>query len=118
MPSLIADLLDRLDVELRYQFAESAGAIEFDSGVPRDEAEALGLIDLLRTHPGALLGVTALEVEHDGHTEFVITNDLESVDRHFGAGAMAHIVDLADMVRGQFGGLAVIHQLGDPTNDN
>ena len=118
MPSLIADLLARLDVELRYQFEERAGAIEFDSGVPRDQAEALVLIDLLRTHPGALLGVTALEVEHDGHIQFVITNDLGSVDSRLEPGAMAHIVDLADVVRTHFGGLAVIHQPGDPTNDN
>ena len=117
MPSLIADLLARLDVELRYQFEERAGAIEFDSGVPRDEA-ALALIDLLRTHPGALLGLTALEVEHDGHIQFVITNDLGSLDSRLGSGAMAHIVDLSDVVRTQFGGLAVIHQLGEPTNDN
>ena len=55
MTSLIADLLARLDVELRYQFEESAGAIEFDSAVPRDEAEALALIDLLRAHPGRFL---------------------------------------------------------------
>ena len=118
MPSLIADLLERLEPERRYEFEERAGAIEFDSGVPRDEAEALGLIDLLRTHPGALLGLTALEVEHDGHIQFVITNDLGSVDRRLGSGAMAHIVDLADVVRTQFGGLAVIHQLGDLTHDN
>ena len=68
MPSLIADLLDRLDTERRYEFEERAGTIEFDSGVPRDEAEALALIDLLRTHPAALLGVTALEVERDGES--------------------------------------------------
>ena len=116
MTSLIADLLDRLDAERRYEFEERAGAIEFDSAVPRDEAEALALIDLLRTHPGALLGVTTFEVEQDGHTEFVITNDLEAVDRHFGSGAMSHIVDLADAVR-SLGGLAVIHQLGG-THDN
>ena len=52
MPSLIADLLDRLDTERRYEFEERAGTIEFDSKVPRDEAEALALLDLLRSHPG------------------------------------------------------------------
>ena len=57
MPSLLADLLDRLDPERRYEFEERAGTIEFDSAVPRDEAEALALIGLLRTHPAALLGV-------------------------------------------------------------
>jgi hypothetical protein len=116
MTSLIADLLDRLDAERRYEFEERAGTIEFDSAVPRDEAEALALIDLLRTHPAALLGVTALEVKRDGRTVFVITNDLEAVDRHFGPGAMSHIVDLAGVVRSQ-GGLAVVHQLGG-THDN
>ena len=77
------------------------------------------LIDLLRTHPAALLGFTALEVEHDGESEFVITTDLD-VGRIAASAAsrMAHIVDLAEVVRTQFGGLAVIHQLGDVTNDN
>ena len=41
MPSLIADLLDRLDPERRYEFEERAGTIEFDSQLPRDDAEAL-----------------------------------------------------------------------------
>ena len=117
MTSLIADLLDRLEPERRYEFEERAGTIEFDSAVPRDEAEALALIDLLRTHPAALFRLTTLEVEHDGRTDVVLTTDLESVDRHFGPGAMAHIVDLADVVRTHFGGLAVIHQLGD-SHDN
>ena len=39
MPSLIADLLHRLDTERRDEFEERAGTIEFDSRVPRDEAE-------------------------------------------------------------------------------
>ena len=118
MPSLIADLLDRLDSERRNEFEERAGTIEFDySRVPRDEAEAYALIDLLRSHPAALVGITALEVDHDGETETVITTDLDMVDRHFGRESLAHIVDLADVVRIHFGGLAVIHQLGD-SHDN
>ena len=111
MPSLIADLLDRLDPERRYEFEERAGTIEFDSHVPRGEAEALALIDLLRSHPAALTGVTALEVDHDGGTDTVITTDLEAVDRHFGRESLAHIVDLADVVRTHFGGLARVMPL-------
>ena len=117
MPSLIADLLDRLDDERRYEFEERAGTIEFDSRVPRDEAEALALIDLLRSHPAALVGITALEMDHDGGTDTVITTDLDRVDRHFGRESLAHIVDLAEVVRTHFGGLAVIHQLGE-SHDN
>ena len=89
MPSLIADLLDRLDTERRYGFEERAGTIEFDSRVSRDEAEALALIDLPRSHPAALTGITALEVDHDGYVDTVITTDLEAVDRHFGRESLA-----------------------------
>ena len=62
MASLIADLLDRLDAERRYAFEERAGAMEFDSRIERDYAECLALIDLLRTYPGALIGVTSCEI--------------------------------------------------------
>jgi hypothetical protein len=111
MTSLIADLLERLDAERRYQFEEIAGTIEFDSNVPRDEAEAYALIDLLRSHPAALTGITALEVDHDGETDTVITTELDLVDRHFGRESLAHIVDLAEVVRTHFGGLARVTPL-------
>ena len=73
---MIADLLDRLDTERRYEFEERVGAIELDPKVPRDEAEALALIDLLRTHPAAHVGVTALEVDRGGVTDTVVTTTL------------------------------------------
>ena len=110
MTSLIADLLDRLDTERRYEFEERAGTIEFDSGVPRDEAEALALIDMLRTHPAALLGVTALEIERDGESLLVVTTDLDAAEAHFGG--IQSFVDLAEIVRTQFGGIALITPLG------
>ena len=106
MPSLIADLLDRLDAERRYEFEERAGTIEFDAGVTRDEAEALALIDLLRIHPSALLGVTALEIERDGESQIVVTTDLNIAEAHFGG--IQRFVDLAELVRAQFGGIALI----------
>ena len=106
MTSLIADLLARLDTERRYEFEERAGTIEFDSGVPRDEAEALALIDLLRTHPAALLGVTALEIDRDGESRLVVTTDLNAAEAHFGG--IQRFVDLAELVRTQFGGIALI----------
>jgi hypothetical protein len=110
MPSLIADLLDRLDRERRYEFEERAGTIEFDSQVPRDEAEVLALVDLLRTYPGALLGFTALEVEREGMSRIVVTTDVDAAEAHFGR--ILNIVDLADVVRTQFGGVALVKPLG------
>ena len=110
MTSLITDLLDQLDVELRYQFEERAGAIEFGSGVPRDEAEALGLIDLLRSHPGALLGITAYENERDGRVAIIVTTGTDA------AGSISNrllmTVDLAEVISTRFGGIAVLGPFG------
>ena len=113
MQSLIADLLDRLDTERRYEFEERAGTIEFDSGVTRDEAEALALIDLLRTHPSALLGFTVLEVTRSGESRFVVTTDLDAAELRFGG--IQRFVDLAELVRTQFGGVALITPLDQAT---
>jgi hypothetical protein len=41
----------------------------------------------------------------------VITTDLDMVDRHFGRESLAHIVDLAEVVRTHFGGIARITPL-------
>ena len=40
--------------------------MEYDGGVDRDQAELLALVDLLRSHPGALLGISILRVEREG----------------------------------------------------
>ena len=106
MPSLVADLLARLDVELRYQFEERAGAIEFGSGVPRDEAEALGLIDLLRSHPGALLGIMAYEIERDGRVDVIVTTRADGASSI--GSPLLTIVNLAKVVAIRFGGIAVL----------
>ena len=67
MSSLLADLQDRLDPERRNEFEERAGTIEFDSKrYPGMRPRRLALIDLLRSHPAALVGVTALDVDHHG----------------------------------------------------
>ena len=107
-PSLIADLLARLDEEMRYQFEERAGTIEFDSGVPRDDAECLALIDLLRSHPGALVGVTAFQIERHGSSHIVLTTRASFLQEHHRAlGVTAlQIVDLAKVIRDGFGCLA------------
>jgi hypothetical protein len=108
--SLIADLLARLDVERRYEFEERAGTIEFDGQVPRDEAECLALIDLLRAHPGALIGASALQVRRDGRTQFVLaTGGDEARDRFTATNAcVLDTFDLARLLNEQFGGMAVL----------
>ena len=99
-PSLIADLLDRLDAERRYEFDERAGIVEVENGVDRDTAEILALIDLLRAYPAALIGVTG--------ASFVVTTNAESTTDLFGVDAI-RTVDLADVIKTHFNGLAVLN---------
>ena len=106
-PSLIADLLDRLDAERRYLFDERAGILEVENGVDRDTAEVLALIDLLRTHPAALIGVTTFGVTA---ASFVVTTNAESTTDLFGVDAI-RTVDLADVIKSHFNGLAVLSTL-------
>ena len=106
-PSLIADLLDRLDVERRYEFEERAGILQVENGVDRDTAELLALIDLLRTHPAALISVTAFEVRRGCSTQFVVATDIDAARDRFGADLL-RTVDLAALVRERFGGLAEV----------
>ena len=111
--SLIADLLEKLDAELRYEFEERAGIIEFDAGVPRDDAEAYALIDLLRTHPDALVGVAVVQVAIDGSVHFVLTTDIGAARDRFEAVTLTpiRVADLADVIKKQFDGLALLERL-------
>lgn len=108
MTSLIADLLERLDAERRYEFEERAGIIEFENGQPRDIAECLALIDLLRMYPAALIGVTAFEVHRAEGSEILITTDVEQARERLAMGGthVLALVDLAAVVRERFEGLA------------
>jgi hypothetical protein len=53
---LVADLVAKLDEDLREQFEERAGIMNHDGNMPRDHAECLALLDVLRRYPAALLG--------------------------------------------------------------
>lgn len=48
---LVADLVSKLDDNLREAFEERAGIIEFDANLPRAHAECLALLNLLVSHP-------------------------------------------------------------------
>jgi hypothetical protein len=112
-PSLIADLIGLLDVERRYEFEERAGIIEFDAEQDRDQAELLALVDLLRSHPAALVGVTALAVEVEGKSAFVLTSNIDAARDRLKAMdvKLIDIVTLADVIKTQFDGLAVLRPL-------
>lgn len=112
--SLIADLLVNLDEDLRYQFEERAGLMEFEGHQPRDLAEALALIDLLRSHPLALGGLRVMRVEVGGRSEYLVTTDTNLPWQHFERVPGARLTDVSnvrELVRGQFQGLALLRRL-------
>lgn len=112
-PSLIADLLDLLNEDLRYQFEERAGIMEFDGGLSRDYAECLALIDLLRSHPGALLGLSILLVGQKGQggqLRLTLCCDPAAEQALRAKHRASHVTsaDLAAAIKREFGGVAVL----------
>lgn len=59
--AIVADIVSKLDDDLREDFEERSGIIEFEAKVPRAHAECLALIDLLRRHPEVLINAAASE---------------------------------------------------------
>jgi hypothetical protein len=54
-PEWIIEMLDQLEPDLREDFEERAAIMEYDGNLPRDHAECLALLNILRKHPAALL---------------------------------------------------------------
>ena len=113
-PSIVADLVQRLHPDLREDYEERAGIIEFDAAQPRELAEALAMLDVLRRHPAGLLGVTVLQVDLDGQPRFVITTDVDSAHRQLSSvdGRVIRVVELSSVVRVRLGGLALLTRIG------
>jgi hypothetical protein len=74
---LVAEMVEQLDLDLRLDFEERAGIVEFEAGVQRAHAEALALLNVLDRHPDALSGVTVLCVEVDKRPHYYITTDID-----------------------------------------
>lgn len=112
--ALVADIVNQLDANLREDFEERAGIIEFDAKQPRAHAESLALIDVLRRHPGAISGVTVLQVEIDGATQWLLTTDLHFARQHLAdIGAIEiDVLDPADAIDEQYDGIALLTTLG------
>ena len=111
---IVADLLARLDEQQQETHSERAAILEFDAGLDRQLSEALAILDLIRINPLALSGITALQIEMDGSTEWLITTDLAFAQQHLadiGAKEIA-LADLADVVKQQYGGVAALTTLG------
>lgn len=111
---LVAQLVNGLDSVLREAFEERAGIVQFDAGLTRGHAEALAMLDVLRRHPEVLTGISVLQVELDGASEWLLTTDLPFARRYLadvGASEIAQC-NLADVLAEQYGGIAALTTLG------
>ncbi|MDO8291090.1 MAG: hypothetical protein Q7T44_17895 [Parvibaculum sp.] len=111
---IVADLVSRLDDNHREQFEERAAIMEFDAQLFRDIAECLALLDVLRRHPLALAGITALQYELDGETQWLVTTDLAYAREHLAdiCANEAAVLDLAEVIEEQYGGVAMLTTVG------
>jgi hypothetical protein len=110
----LADLVCRLDECQREAYEERAGILTFEAGVDRPLAEALALLDLIHQNPLALSGITVLEIDLDGGSEWLLTTDLPFARQHVADIHAKEIakVNLADVLELQYGGVAVLTTLG------
>lgn len=93
----ISDLVACLDKDRRELFEERAAIREFDGGLLRERAECLALLDVLRLHPMAFTGLTALRVCQGDTTRFALTANLASAIAQFSAQGLA--VEAIDLLR-------------------
>ena len=112
--ALVADMVKDLDAVRREDFDERAGIIEFDAKKARDHAECLALLDVLRRHPSVLTGISVLQIELDGETEWLLTTDLVLARRYLSdvGGIEKGVLDLAHVIHEQYGGVALLTTLG------
>lgn len=111
---LVAELVALLDASQREAWEERAAIMQFDGQLPRGHAECLALLDLLRRHPSALSGVSVLEIELDGGTEWLLTTDLPYARRYVAdvGGHEIAVRHLTDVLLTQYGRVAVLTTLG------
>lgn len=111
---ILRDLLSRLDSNQREFYEERSAVLEFEAGVSRDLAEALAILDLIRINPMALSGITVIQIELDGATEWLVTTDANFACTYL---ATIHakeiaVVNLAEVLPHQYGGVALLSTLG------
>lgn len=111
----VANVLERCNEGQLEAWTERAAILEFEAGCqPRALAEALAVLDLLRQSPWLLTGLVALEIELDGAGQWLLTTDLEMARRYLAdiGGTEIAVLDPSNVVRSQYGGVAMLGTLG------
>lgn len=102
-------IVARLDAGRREAFEERAAIVEYDAGLPREEAERRALLDVL-ANLGFPMPVQLLQMEIAGATQWVLTGDGPALCAELQAQGVERIlqVSLADTVRTQFADAAYL----------
>jgi hypothetical protein len=100
------ELIGRLNHGDRELYEERAAIREFDGLQPREHAEALALLDVLRLRPAALLGVRVLHAEVGGERRCALLTGRSTRRLRLVCEA-----DLAAVVSEQFGGAALLSEV-------
>ena len=113
--AIVIEMVNRLGADAREAFEERAAIIEYDGQVPRAHAECLALLEVLRrSNAPAVKGLVVLQIELDGGTEWLLTTDLAFARAYLAdiGGSEVAVLDLADVIHEQYGGVAVLGTLG------
>ena len=118
--AIVIEMVNRLGADAREAFEERAAIIEYDGQLPRAHAECLALLEVLRRDPSAVKGATpparhvvVLQFEIDGGTQWLLTADLAFARAHLAdiGGRDVAVLDPAEVVEAQYGGVAVLGTL-------
>lgn len=100
--SLVLKLVELLDEDLRYEFEERAGIMEFDGGMDRQFAECMALLDVYSRHPLSIIGLSLRKL---GAGQYVLVKDPVSLDRlgirHMGSAELSDVIS-------DFGGVVLL----------
>lgn len=109
------NVLSRLDDGQREHLMERSAILASEAGVqPPALCDALALLEVLRLYPAALTGLVALEIELDGASQWLLTVDLDQARDYLRdiGGTEITVLDPADVLLAQYGGVALLGTLG------
>ncbi len=109
------NVLSRLDDGQREHLMERSAILASEAGVqPPALCDALALLEVLRLYPAALTGLVVLEIELGGARQWLLTVDLDQARDYLRdiGGTEIVVLDPADVVLTQYGGVALLGTLG------
>ena len=109
-PSIVAELVQLLSPEILEDYEERAAIMQFEGELPKIHAEALALLDVLRRHPDALLGLDIFVLTRNGETRYLLSQRdrldpkrLRAIGYEVATGLSIHVV-----IRDVFNGIAML----------